>query len=173
MSAHKRPTFSCIRCAERKVKCDRQRPCAGCVKGNVECIFNPVQPPKQRNKRVKVKVLTDRLKQYEALLQEKGIDPGNLPNQTDSRPKSQPLMHGVPDQQEQHVIQLQTPSSLESGSSPYGLQTSTVRGQAPFRFVENSLWNRVVEEVSGGPMPWLLRESYHRADANQCLVSRP
>ncbi|KAI4960383.1 hypothetical protein J4E86_002005 [Alternaria arbusti] len=146
MSAHKRPTFSCIRCAERKVKCDRQRPCAGCVKGNVECIFNPVQPPKQRNKRVKVKVLTDRLKQYEALLQEKGIDPGNLPNQTDSRPKSQPLMHGVPDQQEQHVIQLQTPSSLESGSSPYGLQTSTVRGQAPFRFVENSLWNRVVEE---------------------------
>ena len=152
-SAHKRPTFSCIRCAERKVKCDRQRPCAGCVKSNVECIFNPVQPPKQRNKRVKVKVLTDRLKQYEALLQEKGIDPGNLSNQMDSMPHSQPLMHGLTDQQEQHVVQLQTPSSLESGSSPYGLQTSTVRGQAPFRFVENSLWNRVVEEVSGRPMP--------------------
>jgi len=152
-STHKRPTFSCIRCAERKVKCDRQRPCAGCVKSNVECIFKPVQPPKQRNKRVKVKVLTDRLKQYEALLQEKGIDPGNLLNHTDSRPQSQPLMHGAPDQQEQLVVQLQTPSSLESDSSPYGLQNSTVRGQAPFRFVENSLWNRVVEEVSGRPMP--------------------
>jgi len=156
-SGHKRPTFSCIRCAERKVKCDRQRPCAGCVKSNVECIFNPVQPPKQRNKRVKVKVLTDRLKQYEALLQEKGIDPGNLPNQTDSRPQSQLLMHGAPDQQEQHVDQLQTPSSLASDSSPYGLQTSTVRGQAPFRFVENSLWNRVVEEVSGRLMPCVFR----------------
>ncbi|KAI4950759.1 hypothetical protein J4E91_004644 [Alternaria rosae] len=34
-------------------------------------------------------------------------------------------MHSLPDQQEQHVVQLQTPSSLESDSSPYGLQTST------------------------------------------------
>jgi hypothetical protein len=69
-----RPTFSCIRCAERKVKCDRQKPCNGCVKHNVDCIYNATKPPRTKQKRIKVQVLADRLSQYEALLAKHGID---------------------------------------------------------------------------------------------------
>ena len=66
------------------------------------------------------------------------------------------MTYVVPDQQVQHGLQLRTPSSVESGASPYSAQTSTVGGQAPFKFVENSLWNRVVEEVGGNLVPNML-----------------
>jgi hypothetical protein len=75
-----RPTFSCIRCAERKVKCDRQKPCGPCVKHNVDCIFHASKPPRKKTKRVKVQVLADRLNQYEALLRRHGIDGSELPD---------------------------------------------------------------------------------------------
>ena len=75
-----RPTFSCIRCAERKVKCDRQKPCSGCIKHNVDCIFNATKPPRTKHKRVKVQVLADRIGQYEALLRKHGIDRSELPD---------------------------------------------------------------------------------------------
>lgn len=74
-----RITFACIRCAERKVKCDRQRPCAACTKHNAECVFNISKPPRKKQKRIKVQLLADRLNQYETLLQEHGIDTSKLP----------------------------------------------------------------------------------------------
>jgi hypothetical protein len=79
-----RITFACIRCAERKVKCDRQRPCSACTKHNAECVFNDTKPTRKRQRRVKVQALADRLNQYEALLQEHGIDTKQLPGSTDS-----------------------------------------------------------------------------------------
>jgi hypothetical protein len=168
-STHKRPSFSCIRCAERKVKCNRQKPCSACVKHSVDCVFNPVPPSTKRNKRVKVNVLTERLRQYEALLEEQGVDPRRLLDQAINR--SQPVTYAVPDRQEQHDHQLQTPSFLKSELSPHGVQTFTVPGQLSFNFVENSLWNRVVEEVSRIPNHMLSWRSYHRVDANEYLVS--
>jgi hypothetical protein len=156
-----RQTFSCRRCAERKVKCDRQNPCAACIKHNSDCVFSPVQLPKKRTKRVKVNVLTDRLRQYEALLQEQGIDPGKLPGRKVDDSQSQSVMPIMHDQQEKHGLQIPTPSSPESDPSSHSVQTSTVRGQAPFRFVENTLWNRVVEEVSGSLMQYQLAAFSH------------
>ena len=70
-----RPTLSCIRCADRKVKCDRQKPCGACVRHNVECVFKSTHPSRKRHRRNQDLVLADRLRQYEALLQEHGIDP--------------------------------------------------------------------------------------------------
>lgn len=152
------------------VKCDRQKPCSACIKHSVDCIFNPVQPPKKKKKkRVKVNVLTDRLRQYEALLQEQGIDVGRLPDWTNNG--SQPMTHTVPDQQQQHVSQLRTPSSLESGPSPYAIQTPNVQGQTSFKFVENTLWNRVVEEVCDKTLQKLFQFPFCPLDSNRCLVS--
>jgi hypothetical protein len=141
LSTSKRQTFACVRCAERKVKCDRARPCSACVRHNVDCVFNPVQPTRKRHKRVKVNVLTDRLKHYEALLQERGIDPGKLPNAPVVEPYGR--AHIEPDQPE---LQLRTPSSIEPEPTHYGSSTRTTNGPAPFKFVENSLWSRVVQE---------------------------
>ena len=77
-----RPTHSCNRCAARKVKCDRQNPCSACINHNVDCVFTPPPPPGKRHKRPKDKnqILVDRLKHYEALLQEHGIDPDKVPD---------------------------------------------------------------------------------------------
>jgi hypothetical protein len=85
-----RLTFSCIRCAERKVKCDRQTPCSACTKHNVDCVFSTLKPPPKKHKRVKVQVLSDRINQYEALLQKHGIDRNELPDIVNHEPSSLP-----------------------------------------------------------------------------------
>lgn len=145
LNAPSRPTFACIRCADRKVKCDRQRPCSTCVKHNVECVFNPVQPPRKRHMRVNTQILTDRLKHYEALLQEKGVDPRKLPDTSHSE------QHQKPSRTEPDIsneAQLQTPSSIESPPNRSINKTQVVHGQGRSQFVDNSLWTRMVEEVS-------------------------
>jgi hypothetical protein len=140
-STSKRQTYSCIRCAERKVKCNRQRPCSACVKHDVDCVFNPVQPTRKRPKRIKVNVLTDKLKYYEALLQEQGIDPKKLPDA--SVIEQYGRAHIETDQSE---LQLRTPSSIEQEPAHHSNDTPATNGPAPFKFVENSLWSRVVQE---------------------------
>ena len=127
-----RPTYSCIRCADRKVKCDRQRPCSACVKHNVDCVFNLLQPPRKRHKRVKDKILTDRLRRYEALLHEHGIDPSKLPDTLDSESphRSSHKVAVVPKE-----FQSQTLSSIESEPSRCINKTQVVHGQGRFKFV--------------------------------------
>jgi hypothetical protein len=136
----KRQTFSCVRCAERKVKCDRQRPCNACVKHNVDCVFNLVQPPRKRHKRVNVSVLTDKLKHCEALLQEQGINPRRLPDASVMEPSDSA---GIETHQQE--LQLRTYSAIESGPTR-GSKRPIIHEPAPFHFVENKLWTRVVEE---------------------------
>ncbi|QUC21594.1 uncharacterized protein UV8b_05837 [Ustilaginoidea virens] len=64
---------SCVLCQQRKVRCDKTKPCANCVKAGVECKVVPSQPPKRRKKRLQEKDLVERLKKYEALLAENGV----------------------------------------------------------------------------------------------------
>ncbi|KAG5921180.1 hypothetical protein E4U42_005945 [Claviceps africana] len=64
---------SCVLCQQRKVRCDKKKPCAGCVKIGVDCKVVPPQPPRRRGKRLQYKDLVARLKRYEALLTENGI----------------------------------------------------------------------------------------------------
>jgi len=73
-----KPTFSCIRCSERKVKCDKQNPCNACIRHNVQCIFRPPKPSRRKRNFVKDQLVDERLKRYEALLREKGIDPNQV-----------------------------------------------------------------------------------------------
>ncbi|OBT72758.1 hypothetical protein VF21_08996 [Pseudogymnoascus sp. 05NY08] len=65
--------FSCVLCAQRKVKCDRKQPCSNCTKSGVNC--TPGAPPKPRSRRRRV-IETDvaaRLQRYEELLRRHGI----------------------------------------------------------------------------------------------------
>ena len=64
---------SCVLCQQRKVRCDKNKPCANCVKARVECRIIPPQPPRRRKKRLQEKDLIDRLKKYEALLTDNGV----------------------------------------------------------------------------------------------------
>nr|XP_036583300.1 C6 transcription factor [Colletotrichum truncatum]KAF6792276.1 C6 transcription factor [Colletotrichum truncatum] len=64
---------SCVLCQQRKVRCDKNKPCANCVKARVECRVIPPQPPRRRKKRLQERDLVDRLKKYEVLLAENGV----------------------------------------------------------------------------------------------------
>jgi hypothetical protein len=116
-----RATFSCIRCAERKVKCDRQKPCGACVKHNVDCVFHVSKPPRKKAKRVKVQVLADRLNQYEALLQRHGIDRSELPDSGNHEMPSQPNYAYAPDWEAAHAHTTFVPVAIpdeHSNTSP-------------------------------------------------------
>jgi hypothetical protein len=75
----RKPTFACVRCFERKVRCDKQNPCSACVRQNVQCIFRPPKQSKRRQLLASEDLVNERLRRYEALLREKGIDPNQVP----------------------------------------------------------------------------------------------
>lgn len=65
---------SCQLCQQRKVRCDRTKPCSNCVRAGVECRVVPPQPPRRRKKRIPERDLVDRLRKYETLLAQNGIE---------------------------------------------------------------------------------------------------
>lgn len=65
---------SCVLCQQRKIRCDRQKPCANCVKAKVECRVVPMQAPRRRIKRPQELYLIQRLKKYEAYMSQHGLD---------------------------------------------------------------------------------------------------
>jgi hypothetical protein len=64
---------SCVLCQQRKVRCDKKKPCSNCAKAGVECRVVPPQPPRRRKKRLQEKDLLARLRKYENLLREHNI----------------------------------------------------------------------------------------------------
>ncbi|KAK4126647.1 hypothetical protein N657DRAFT_568898, partial [Parathielavia appendiculata] len=65
---------SCVLCQQRKVRCDKQKPCANCVKAQVECRVVPPQPPRRRKKKPQERDLLERLRKYESLLSQAGVN---------------------------------------------------------------------------------------------------
>jgi hypothetical protein len=63
---------SCVLCQQRKVRCDKNKPCANCVKAGVACNVVPPQRPRRRRKPHE-RDLVDRLRTYETLLAKNGI----------------------------------------------------------------------------------------------------
>ena len=133
-SLSSRPTYSCVRCSDRKVKCDRQSPCSACVKHNAQCVFRPPHPPRKRHKRVKDDILNDRLKRYEALLQEQGIDPTGLPDISEPEQAHKPSRTG--DAVAEDSLQLPTPMSSTSEPDRSITKTQLLHDQGRWKFVD-------------------------------------
>lgn len=56
------------------MRCDKNKPCANCVKAQIECRIVPPQPPRRRKKKLTERELLERVKRYETLLTENGIE---------------------------------------------------------------------------------------------------
>lgn len=65
--------LSCVSCQQRKLRCDRNKPCANCVKAAVDCHVVAPRPPRRRKQIDDKEELLCRLKEYEALLSQHGI----------------------------------------------------------------------------------------------------
>jgi len=72
VSLNSQRILSCVMCQQRKVKCDRDFPCANCAKAGVQCV--PAGSiPRQRRRRFPERELLDRLRHYEDLLSRNNV----------------------------------------------------------------------------------------------------
>lgn len=75
-------SFSCVLCAQRKVKCDRlPGGCANCTKLLVQCVYKAPPPPRRKKKGMRETDVTTRLRIYEDALRQFGVDPERLVRQ--------------------------------------------------------------------------------------------
>ncbi|KAF2152741.1 hypothetical protein K461DRAFT_328105 [Myriangium duriaei CBS 260.36] len=65
--------LSCVQCQQRKIKCDRQSPCANCIRSRLRCIPAPTVGPRQRRRRPQERDLVERCRYYEGLLRQHNI----------------------------------------------------------------------------------------------------
>lgn len=67
--------FACVLCSRRKVKCDRILPaCTSCIRGRAACNYQTPLPPKRRKKQNRDEALHARLRKYEGMLKDLGVD---------------------------------------------------------------------------------------------------
>lgn len=137
-------SFSCKQCFDRKIRCDKHSPCSNCVKSKVECIFRVPPAPRRKKKRPQEEVLLARLKKCEDLLKSKGIDIDSPRTQT---PSSVTASEGPTS-----AAQLNPDASLAGNPADFYPAAAQKAGQlivdqGKSRFVENSLWASLSDEV--------------------------
>ena len=132
-----RPTYSCIRCSDRKVRCDRQNPCSACVKCKAQCLFRPRPLPRRKQKRAKGGHLKEKVKRYEALLQKLGIDPNGLPDDSEAERR-----HANSDSEAattEHAAQSPTPASTAAEREQSISTSQLLYGQGRSKFVDKGV----------------------------------
>ena len=148
-NASDRPTkaFSCIRCFERKVKCDKQNPCTNCAKSQVECVFRVPPPPRRRKKRLQEDALLERLRKCEDLLKSKGISVDGTPSTTES-PDLATDGSTVPPNDTTDDFAKAVSHFDVLPQFPASKNGQLLVNQGKSRFIENNLWTSVANEVS-------------------------
>lgn len=66
--------LACVSCQKRKVKCDRNFPCAHCFRTGVHCVPAIAVTTRQRRRRFPERELLERLRTYENLLRQNDVE---------------------------------------------------------------------------------------------------
>ncbi|KAI9659947.1 MAG: hypothetical protein M1821_001299 [Bathelium mastoideum] len=84
------PTYACVLCSQRKIKCDKLQPCSRCVKSRAECIYRAPDPPKRRKRKEpdSNEELRSQLQEYERLLKQAGINVKSATGSSEKTPSS-------------------------------------------------------------------------------------
>jgi hypothetical protein len=128
---------SCAQCRSRKIKCDRQIPCNGCIRSGSQCAYpaGPGRAPKRPRRAVDSHVL-DRLSRLEVILKQMGSDRGQ--NTTERPAFTQP---------EESSVQVGLASSKESSTVEKQLGRLVIDDKRSY-YVSNKLWANLTNEVS-------------------------
>lgn len=103
---------SCILCQQRKVRCDRQKPCSNCIKARAECVPSaPIQPRRRRRKLTETD-LVGRLRRYEHLLKSHGVKIDDDSPEEDNHEEPARLSMSAPRGPHQHRHSKLAPGSL-------------------------------------------------------------
>jgi Fungal Zn(2)-Cys(6) binuclear cluster domain len=65
--------LACVRCQQRKIKCDRRFPCLNCNTSRAQCTPATLTPHGRRRRRFPERELLERLRRYEDLLRQNNI----------------------------------------------------------------------------------------------------
>lgn len=133
--------FSCILCAQRKVKCDK-RPggCNNCTKARVPCIYKAPPPPRRRRKGIREIDTTTKLLIYEGALRKAGIDPESLLQDAVPSSKNQSNQVGAEDTITTAPI---TTQECKKGPAEVGV---LVTEEGKSRYLENGIWTSLRSE---------------------------
>jgi hypothetical protein len=132
---HTKPTFACARCSDRKVKCNREVPCSACVRHRVQCVYRPQKAPRRKRNYAPNDLLLERLRHYEHLLQERGINP----DQINHFEQAQHVEQGpTPATSEQNIgpAQSPTPASASSETRETVFKPEVIQGRSGTRLVD-------------------------------------
>ncbi len=64
---------SCLLCQQRKVRCDRQKPCSNCIKARADCVPSTSIVLNRKKRKLTETDLVARLRRYEYLLKKNGV----------------------------------------------------------------------------------------------------
>ena len=127
---------SCLRCSQRKVKCDKNNPCSNCKKGQIECIY--VVPSRRKKRKLPEEDLVGRLKRYEELLKDHGVEFDPYDGADQARTASSDRM----------VVRLEGSRSRDD-SFPTLQSGKMILEQGTPRYVENHLWTGLTDGFRG------------------------
>lgn len=134
-------SYSCVICAQRKVKCDR-RPggCDNCTKAKIACIYKAPPPPRRRKKGVRDLDTTARLRLYEDALRNLGVDPEEIVRQESAKASGWQEVSGIND-----FLQSRIPGRPRHPRevSELGVLV-TEKGKS--RYLENGIWTSLTSE---------------------------
>ncbi|TVY37497.1 Aurofusarin cluster transcription factor [Lachnellula occidentalis] len=131
---------SCILCQQRKVKCDRRKPCSNCIKARAECVASTPSLPRRRKRKLTEIDLAAKLRKYEHLLKSHGvnIDEDDIPEEIDESP---PQIKS-PDHHEFQLLSMNAPSSRTSEGDGGSLFTD--KGNS--HYVDNPFWQGIINK---------------------------
>lgn len=145
-------TRSCTTCRSRKVKCDKQQPCAQCVRSGVDCVYppGPGRAPKRPRKERDVQLL-NRLSRLETII--KALD-------KDNKSRSNPPRESA---EGTDYVRVQDRTGSESeqsrSESPIDKQLGRLMiADSRSYYVSSVLWANLSDEVC------LIFSNSHRAD---------
>ncbi|CAI6309239.1 unnamed protein product [Periconia digitata] len=136
-------SFSCVLCAQRKVRCDRTAGgCSNCIRSRVNCVYKTPPPPRRQKRGLREVDSRARLRIYEEVLRKLGVDPEALVAQELNRAKKRASIsesRAVND-----FYEAVLPDEVKSGRRcDEGLLVSE---SGKSRYLENTLWTSLKSE---------------------------
>ena len=135
---------SCVSCARRKVKCDKQRPCSNCSKSQASCVYRAPAPSQRHRKRLTQGDLLSKIQELETLLHSHSIPFAPLCDSWINSRWEEKLIKSPQGQAAPVDIEFSTaeqPSTQGRGGSSRDIPAVEQRGAA-------QLWSELSDEVT-------------------------
>jgi hypothetical protein len=133
-------SFSCVLCAQRKVKCDR-RPggCLNCTKARVPCIYKAPPPPRRRKKGEPDVEVSTRLRLYEEALRQLGVNPEDVIREATVKNANRPGLDV------KSYVHRRVPETQDDSRIPPDVGI-LVTEENKSRYLENGIWTSLQSE---------------------------